>query len=543
MNLSAEFIGKDRMSVSCPFNESTKVMLSWLPRSKYRSADRAWIADATPAAAWRLREAGFEIDKTLKGLADDFGIDHDVEVSQPENRIHDSWIHQCSIYSRLRTSKMAMLDVQMGLGKSKVIVDEFVNAKFTSGIVVCPKSVLGVWRREFRTFAGDAVEVLVLEKGSSTKKHKDAKQFMDRCRLNGVPHVVVINYESIWRGDLGKLFKQYSYSVIVADESHRIKSQSGKASKYLSSIASQAEHRRCLSGTPLAHSPVDSFAQFRFLDPGLFGTSWSAFRNRYAISGPFGKNHIVGYRHLDELSELMARVTIKMTLDDTDIKLPDLIIQDYSVPLESKTWKAYREIEIDLVTRVASGEVTVENALTRLMKLRQITSGFIKDEDGVVHDIGQEKINALRDILEDIPPGEPVVVFCNFTEDLERIRNLAGKLNLNYGEISGRQKDLTQDSKMPERIDLMGVQIQSGGTGIDLTRSRYVFYYDMTYSLSDYKQSLARAHRPGQTRTTHVGHLVAEDTVDRKVYKALQKREDVIESVLEYLREFQKNMN
>jgi SNF2 family DNA or RNA helicase len=529
------------MCVEAPFNEDTKAALAWLPNSAYNSSKRAWRARVTDAASYRLLVEGYELDDELMMRARGFGIDHRCDILQPHDRVMDSWHHQASMYSRMATSNTVLLDVRMGLGKTKPIVDEFVNSGFMLGLIVCPKSVLGVWRREFVKWSPIEVEVLVLDSSSwtSPRKAKEIAKHIEHCQRWGKPCVVVVNYESVWRDKIAKELLKHWWDVVIADESHRIKNPDSKACKFLCKLTWISKWRRCLSGTPMAHSPVDAFGQFKFLDPGLFGTSWPHFRSRYAKTGHFGANHIVGYIRQEEQAELMSHLTIRYDYEDTDIELPPLTIEDVPVQLDKETRRKYLEIEKLMVTEVKDQIITVDNALTKLMKLRQIASGFIKDEDGEVHVIGTEKIKILKDQLEDIPKDEPVVVFCNFREDLKQLRQLAADVGREYGEISGQQKDLTEHSTMPEWVDLMGVQIQSGGTGIDLTRSRYVYYFDPTWNLADFDQSMKRAHRPGQTRATFVKLLTSVDTVDQKVYQALTKRRNIIEAVMEMLENYQ----
>ena len=82
---------------------------------------------------------------------------------------------------------------------------------------------------------------------------------------------------------------------------------------------------------------------------------------------------------------------------------------------------------------------------------------------------------------------------------------------------------------------ILGVQMQSGGVGIDCSRAAFAFYYSLGYSLGDYEQSLARLRRPGQTRCVRYYHVVCTGTVDEQVYAALRERRSVIEAVLQQL--------
>ena len=97
--------------------------------------------------------------------------------------------------------------------------------------------------------------------------------------------------------------------------------------------------------------------------------------------------------------------------------------------------------------------------------------------------------------------------------------------------MSGEVKDL-DEARFPADKDVLAVQLQAGGVGIDLTRASIGVYYSMGFSLGDYQQSLARLHRPGQKYNVTFYHLVATSTVDQQVYKALQNRRAVVEEIL-----------
>jgi SNF2 family DNA or RNA helicase len=146
-------------------------------------------------------------------------------------------------------------------------------------------------------------------------------------------------------------------------------------------------------------------------------------------------------------------------------------------------------------------------------------------------------MNLLRDVFEDIAPDEPVVVFCRFHKDLEAVSRVADETGRRCLELSGRIDDLKrwQAGEAP----VLAVQIDSGGVGIDLTRARYSIYYSLGFSLGSYEQSLARIHRPGQTRPVEYIHLLAEGTVDGKVMAALTQRANVVNAVLEQIKEGQ----
>lgn len=189
-----------------------------------------------------------------------------------------------------------------------------------------------------------------------------------------------------------------------------------------------------------------------------------------------------------------------------------------------------------MIAEVEDGEITASNALVKLLRLQQITGGVANDAEGQPVVVGNDKANTLRDLLDDIDPAEPVVVFCRFAADLDAVRSIAKAAGRRYGEVSGRRKDLTPHATMPEGITLMGVQEAAGGVGIDLTAARYVIWYSLSFSLGDYEQANARCHRPGQTRPVAVYHLVADGTIDQSIYRALSKRRKVVDEVLDALK-------
>jgi SNF2 family DNA or RNA helicase len=156
------------------------------------------------------------------------------------------------------------------------------------------------------------------------------------------------------------------------------------------------------------------------------------------------------------------------------------------------------------------------------------------DEAGTVLIDGMpSKAATLEDRLEDLPQTEPVVVFCRFRNDLNEVAAMARRLGRTYAELSGNENTLERWQE--GNATIIGVQIQSGGAGIDLSRAAYCVYYSLGFSLGEYEQSLARLRRPGQTRCVRYYHLVAQGTVDEQVYAALRERRSVVDAVLEKL--------
>lgn len=441
------------------------------------------------------------------------------------------WKHQreAACFCIEQQPEAAMLAMGMGCGKSLSVLYTVALEQHRTVLILCPKSVLGVWRREIeRHFAGEHT-VLVLDKGTTKTKADQLR----RVRPHGVLFVVV-NYDTAWREPLANDLIAFRFDCVIADESHRLKAPGGKSSRWAGMLGRSVGRRVCLTGTPMPHSPLDLYGQFRFLAPQVFGTSFTRFRARYALTHKDFPSKVMQWLNQDELQVKFHQQSFVCTADDV-LDLPELTHNVRTCTLSAKSARVYRELEKDFVAQVEAGTVTIANALTKLLRLQQVTSGFVGGEgdDGerFVEQLGDDKAQLLSDLLSDT--DEPAVVFCRFRGDLDAVERVASNLGRSYAELSGRRRDAIDEHANMVDVQIAGVQIASGGVGIDLTRAALGIYYSLGFSLGDYLQSIARLHRPGQLRPTRLFHLVAEGTVDEAVYRALEKREEVVTSIMQ----------
>lgn len=423
-------------------------------------------------------------------------------------------------------------------------------------LVVCPSKVLGVWPREFRRHAKADVHIengMRPKRGGGQKSLKVAERVeafeqLRQCTC-GRPHVCVINYEAIIHEPFQSWVQNRLWDLLLMDESHRIKAYNGAQSKLLGKIGNKkAGARLALTGTPMPHTPLDIFGQFRALDSSIFGNSFTSFRHRYAIMGGFENREFIDMNPetLGELHERFYQYAFRVKASDV-LDLPP-VLDDVVLTgeLTGEQAKVYKSMDTEMTASfqgmttgemakaLVRGETVAPNVLVKMLRLRQVTGGALKDDEGDrVVIIGDLKKKLLTDWLEDLGEDEPVVVFAEFTHDLAVVREVAGKLGRPYGEVSGRHNDLTADSEYPEGVAVLGVQMKSGGSGVDLTRARLACYYSVGYSNGDYRQSRARLDRPGQTRPVQFTHLVALGTVDEDVQETLAERQESVGLVLD----------
>lgn len=392
-------------------------------------------------------------------------------------------------------------------------------------LILCPKSVTGVWSREFRKHCGVLYGVTILE-GSTKEKVGMFKQASLRFLANDI-NAVVINYESSWREGIDELLQETEWDCVVADESHRIKTMDSNQSKFAATLAENSKRRLGLTGTALPNGePIEIMGQYRFLEPALFGTSIGRFRDKYCNMNYSIPGKVDSYKNQDHFTEKFAKIAFRVKSEDV-LTLPDCVHVTIPVTLDKKTRAFYETMKKESLLELEGGDVTAVNAAIKVMRLHQIACGHSKTEDKTVIRLGKDKYDVLLDMIEDISKDDPVVVFCKFIEDLRQIEEIAKKLGRRYGEISGARKDLTPDATMPDWVQVMGVQQQAGGTGIDLTRSHYAFWFSVGASWGEFDQTNARVHRPGQSHPVTIYHLAAVNTVDIRIYRSLRNKQDV----------------
>ena len=445
------------------------------------------------------------------------------------------WVHQLRAYWFVRRrfevgATGAGVFLPMGSGKSRVaigIMDWLVDATGArSFLVVGPWSAVGyVWPAEISKHGATAYQVVV---GSVDEPVSDrVRRFEVAMRRARYPVVVLVNYEAVLAHAFYEWAMEREWDLIIADESHRIKAADGKRSRAMFRLAQQARYRLALTGTPLHHRPVDIWAQYRFLDPGCFFESYPEFEQRYgAFRVQDGE-----IRPAHAAQEFTRRMRlIGFTARTVDLQVPPVQFLRRYTALGAEARRIYEELEHQLVADIGAGTVTANNLLTRLIKLQEVTSGFVVDDMSREHVVDRAKEELLADVLEDLPPDEPVVVFGLFRHDHARIRAVADRMGIPVSEVTGSTKSL--DDWYAGRTRLLIVAPRVGSEALDLSRARYAIAYSLGFSAGDFAQAVARLARPSQTRPVVWIHLLVQDTVDTMKLRYLEDRREVVEALL-----------
>ena len=440
------------------------------------------------------------------------------------------WRHQQSFSDWMAGRLYGYAGHEVATGKTATTLHTLRDRRVI--LVVCPISVASSWRKQVGIFDPDR-RVVIAVSGAADKRAKaiaEAAAVGDRV-------LIVVNYDAVWRPRLFDAVSGVEWDAIVLDEAHRIKGPSAKSSRALARLArAQPEAiRLCLSGTPTPHSPLDWWAQMYFLDPSILGESFSAFRKRIANVHPQYPGWVTGFK-ADAIRELTARIDqhVHRVKSEDVLDLPDAIHTTIEVTLSPATMKFYSDLEADMVAFVeGGGAVTAANRMVVVGRLHSATSGFTRvDEAGefVLIDGSPVKRLAFGEWLQDFPAAEPLVVFCRYLRDIDEVMAQCRQSGRTCLEHSGREKGL--ERWQAGEAEVLVVQQQTGGVGVDLTRSSYCLYYSLSHSLGDYEQSLARIRRPNQQKCCRYFHLVAKGTVDEDIYSALRDKREVVEAVL-----------
>ena len=430
------------------------------------------------------------------------------------------------------------LAFDMGTGKTITAIAFSIHRGYKRNLIVCPKGVIEVWGEEFRDCFSDFMKqarVVALSKGTGIQKAEVLQTMLSMATFSDQPIYIIVNYESALTGPVRDVLESVSWDLIVADEAHKLKSAKSKTSKMFAALGLKSKYRLCLSGTPIPNDKRDVFGQMRFLDPGIFGTNYSAFQARYAMMGGYGGYQVVGWQNEEEFDRLVKAKMFRVDINDV-INLPEPIEKYVYSEMSKDAKRIYKELASEFALYLGSAEVSTTNTLSRLMKFRQLASGFIKTDEGEEIDIDNNKIFILEDLLEEISADEKLVIFCTFKKDISKITDAVANSGRGHpGEVSGDRKD-TLGGKFPDWTNTLVCQLQAGGIGLNLQEARYCIFYDLSYSLSDYQQARARLYRSGQKHPVVFTHIVCNNGIDREIYRALINKKEAIDEVLKYIK-------
>jgi len=441
--------------------------------------------------------------------------------------------------------------MEMGTGKSKVLVDNMAmlydKGRINGAVIIAPKGVYRNWlSQEIPNHLPSHVQHKTVLWTASTSKAKD-KEYRQLFESDDDLHILIVNVEALStkRGlEFVAKFLSCHETLLAIDESTTIKNPKAKRTKSILLLSKRAKYRRILTGSPVTKSPLDLYTQCNFLNEFLLGfSSYYAFRNRYAnmIDKNFGGRRVqlIGsYKNLDELATSIKAFSYRVLKEDC-LDLPEKVYTRREVELTDEQEQAYATMKSAALASLKGKMATAPHVLTQLMRLHQITCGHLKNDDDTITEIKNNRLKELLYLLEEVE-GK-VIIWANYIYDIKNIVKAiseeygADSIVEYYGHVSAeqRQKNIEKFQDPTSKARFFIGNPQTGGYGITLTAANTVIYYSNGYDLEKRLQSEDRAHRIGQNKSVTYIDLIAPKTVDEKIVKALRKKMNIANEIMD----------
>lgn len=331
----------------------------------------------------------------------------------------------------------------------------------------------------------------------------------------------------------------WPFDMVVADESSSFKNHAAKRFKSLAHMYNHIKRMVLLTGTPTPKGLIDLWAQIYLLDRGQsLGRTYTSFRDHFFIPDQRSQTVIYSYKPKDtaenDVLRAISHLCVSMKSEDY-LTLPPVIEDIVPVQLSPKAQRDYDEMETRMVLElVESGEeITAVSAAALSTKLQQLANGAVYDELRNVHEIHDCKIEAFKELIEQLS-GKPALVFYNFKHDLERLKAALDKSKLIVKELKGA----TEEREWNEgKIDILLAHPASTAYGLNLQDGgNHVIWFGLNWSLELYQQANKRLHRQGQKEKVIIHHLISIGTRDEDMMEALNRKADAQEYVLQSLK-------
>jgi len=439
--------------------------------------------------------------------------------------------------------------MEMGTGKTKVLIDNaamlYDKGKIDGVLIVAPKGVVKTWyEQELPIHLPNHIKnMTILWQSNITKGQREKLNSLFKSDHD--LHILIMNVEafSTEKGkDFATKFLNSHRTLMVIDESTTIKNPTAKRTKNILALSEISRYRRIMTGSPVTKNPLDLYSQCEFLSPYLLDfTSYYAFRNRYAEMKTL---HLRGrsiqivdeFKNLGELSNQLKGFSYRVLKEDC-LDLPEKNWTKRQITLTHDQRKIYEQMKETALAHLNGKVASTMIVLTQLMRLHQITCGHFTADDGTIQDIPNNRFKELLDVLSEME-GK-AIIWAHYQHDVKNIIREVVKI---YGEGSivdffgltpqdERQDNIRKFQNDPKCRFFVGTPA-TGGYGITLTAANTVIYYSNGYDLEKRLQSEDRAHRIGQKKSVTYVDIIAEDTVDEKIVKALRDKINIASQVL-----------
>lgn len=435
--------------------------------------------------------------------------------------------HEYQVYATeyILNHPIAAVLLDMGLGKSVITLTAIFDLTLDSFLVrkvlvIAPLRVArDTWPAELEKWDHLKGLKYTVAVGSEVQR---------KTALMKRAQVYIINRENVeWL--ISRSGIPFDFDMVVIDELSSFKSHQAKRFKSLMKVRSKVNRIVGLTGTPSSNGLMDLWAQYRLLDMGQrLGRFIGRYREDYFVPDKRNQQVIFSYKPKPGAEEAIYRLIsdITISMKGTDyLKLPDLVINEVPVKLSEKEMKTLDTMKRDLITTVKGEEITAANAAALSGKLLQMANGAVYDDQGTVLHIHDRKLDALEDLIE-AANGKPVLIAYWFKHDLSRIQKRFEVEVLSTSDSIKRWND--------GEISIAAIHPASAGHGLNLQAGgSTLVWFGLTWSLELYQQTNARLWRQGQKETVVIHHLISKGTIDERVMKALNDKNNTQSALID----------
>lgn len=476
--------------------------------------------------------------------------------------------HQKELFERTRELQNYALWWEMGVGKTKPVIDtiaeRFLAGELNGALVLAPKAVAPNWvNDELPVHMPDGVMKRAKVFLWNTSKANNKGYQADLAKFLKTPDdqlaILVMSYDGIMterkpgaktglkKGkEAAKDLLSKRKCMFALDESARIKNPAAKRTKRVVAAGKHAHMRRIMTGTPVSNSPFDVYAQLQFLDPdiwkGIGAGSFAAFKAMFGVwieherkDNGMRFKQLVDYQNMVQLNQIVDQCGDRLLKDDV-LDLPPKLYKRMTFDMSTPQRELYEKLRDEFMVWVEGGEmITAPLAITRMLRLQQVTSGYCPiDDGGMVLIEPNPRLDLMADIIEDIP--HQAILWHKFQYDGDLITKMLDAKKLSYVTYDGRT---SQDDREVNREKFKAGDAQffvanpaAAGEGLTLTAAKTCVYYNTSYRLGDRLQSEDRAHRAGMDdKPVQYIDLAARGTIDVQILRALRTKNDLAAQV------------
>jgi SWI/SNF-related matrix-associated actin-dependent regulator 1 of chromatin subfamily A len=419
--------------------------------------------------------------------------------------------HQKEAIQKLVENKKFILADDMGLGKTTSTIIAGLETGAKKILIICPATLKINWKREIENYSDRSIFI------------SEGKQFSTEHDFVIVNYDIMKNFHDPKKKD-ESLILMSKFDLVIIDEAHYIKNAQAQRTKLINDITKSVDRLWLLTGTPMTSRPIDYFNLLSLIDSPV-AKNWMAYVIRYCAGfqfkvGPRKIWNVQGASNLEELRDRTAGLTLRR-LKENVLDLPDKIITPVYLRLKSKVYEEVMGDYYNWYEKNPEESKSLTVQFTKLTKVRQI--------------IADEKISQTIEIAENIiEQDKKVIIFCNFTDSLNKITEHFGKAAVKLdGSMSKHERQFSVDQfQENDKVKVFVGNIKAAGVGITLTSAEAVIFNDLSFLPSDHAQSEDRAYRYGQKNNVLVYYPIFENTIEGIIYDILHNKKQVIATVM-----------